>query len=174
MKKLLLWKNQKRKKTSSIDIIPIAKFGKTHGLKGEIKVISYCDPLENILTYSNFFLEDKTPLNLRFVNSNRSLIAKIENVNSIDDVKDFVNKEIFISLEEMRQDDDAIYWNDLIGCKVIDQNSKLLGKIYKLENHGASDLIFIKTEGEDIIIPLEDQFLGNFELEKNTLNVNWV
>tara|TARA_Y200000002_G_C22593437_1_gene626271 strand:- start:549 stop:773 length:225 start_codon:yes stop_codon:yes gene_type:complete len=73
----------------------------------------------------------------------------------------------------MRQDSDAVYWNDLIGCNVIDQNSKLLGKIYKLENHGASDLIFIKTDYEDIIIPLEDQFLVNFELEKNTLNVNW-
>ena len=98
---------------------------------------------------------------------------KIENINSIDDIKDFVNKEIFIPLEEMRQDEDAIYWTDLIGCNVIDQNSRLLGKIYKLENHGASDLIFIKTDDEDIIIPLEDQFLGNFELEKNTLNVNW-
>ena len=33
--------------------------------------------------------------------------------------------------------------------------------------------VFIKTDDEDIIIPLEDQFLGKFELEKNTLNVNW-
>ena len=100
-------------------------------------------------------------------------MLSIENINSIDDIKDYVNKEIFISLKEMRQDKDAIYWTDLIGCNVIDQNSRLLGKIYKLENHGASDLIFIKTDDEDIIIPLEDQFLGNFELEKNTLNVNW-
>ena len=136
-------------------------------------MISYCDPLENILTYSNFFFADKTRLNLKFVSSNTPFIAKIENINSIDDIKDYVNKEIFIPLEEMRQDKDAIYWTDLIGCNVIDQNSRLLGKIYKLENHGASDLIFIKTDDEDIIIPLEDQFLGNFELEKNTLNVNW-
>ena len=170
---MLKKKNQKIKKINNIDIIPIAKFGKTHGLKGEIKVISYCDPLENILTYSNFFFADKTPLNLKFVSSNTPFIAKIENINSIDDIKDYVNKEIFIPLEEMRQDEDAIYWTDLIGCNVIDQNSRLLGKIYKLENHGASDLIFIKTDDEDIIIPLEDQFLGNFELEKNTLNVNW-
>ena len=73
----------------------------------------------------------------------------------------------------MRQDKDAIYWNDLIGCKVINQDSVLLGKIYKLENHGASDLIFIKTNEEDIIIPLEDEFLREFEIKENTLNVNW-
>ena len=73
----------------------------------------------------------------------------------------------------MRKDADAIYWNDLIGCSVVDQNLRVLGKIYKLENHGASDLIFIKTVDEDIIIPLEDQFLGKFEIEKNTLNVVW-
>ncbi len=61
----------------------------------------------------------------------------------------------------------------MIECDVLDQNSNLLGKIYKLENHGASDLIFIKTDQEDIIIPLEDQFLGKFDLEAKILNVNW-
>ena len=61
----------------------------------------------------------------------------------------------------------------MIGCDVLDQNSNLLGKIYKLENHGASDLIFIGTDQEDIVIPLEDQFLGKFDLEANILNVNW-
>tara|TARA_B100000073_G_scaffold145024_1_gene119416 strand:- start:5592 stop:6131 length:540 start_codon:yes stop_codon:yes gene_type:complete len=165
--------NQKKRKISSINYIPVAKFGKTHGLKGEIKVISYCDPVENILTFSNFFLEDKSSIKISFVSTSKSFIAKIENINSIDDVKEFVNKEIFVSAEEIRQDNDAIYWNDLIGCDVLDQNSRLLGKIYKLENHGASDLIFIETEHEDIIIPLEDEFLGKFDLEANVLNVNW-
>jgi 16S rRNA processing protein RimM len=165
--------NQKKRKISSINNIPVAKFGKTHGLKGEIKVISYCDPLENILTFSKFFLEDKSSLEISFVSTSRSFIAKIKNINSIDDVREFVNKEIFVSAEEIRQDDDAIYWNDLIGCDVLDQNSNLLGKIHKLENHGASDLIFIETDQEDIIIPLEDQFLGKFDLEANILNVNW-
>ena len=174
LKKLLLKKlNQKKRKISNINNIPVAKFGKTHGLKGEIKVISYCDPLENILTFSNFFLEDKSPLKIRFVSTSKSFIAKIESIDSIEDAKAFVNKEIFVPIEEIRQDDDAIYWNDLIGCDVIDQNSKLLGKIYKLENHGASDLIFIQTNQEDIIIPLEDQFLGKFDIEANVLNVNW-
>jgi len=166
-------KNQTINKTNNIETIPVAKFGKTHGLKGEIKVISYCDPLENILTYSNFFLKDKSPLGIRFMSSNQPFIAKIENINSIEDIKEFVNKEIFISLEEMRQDENAMYWSDLIGCKVVDQNSKVLGEIYKLENHGASDLAFIKTNDEDIIIPLENQFLGKFELEKKILNVDW-
>ena len=166
-------KNQTINKINNIETIPVAKFGKTHGLKGEIKVISYCDPLENILTYSNFFLKDKSPLAIRFMSSNQPFIAKIENINSIEDIKEFVNKEIFISLEEMRQDKNAMYWSDLIGCKVVDQNSKVLGEIYKLENHGASDLAFIKTNDEDIIIPLENQFLGKFELEKKILNVDW-
>ena len=47
------------------------------------------------------------------MSSNQPFIAKIENINSIDDIKEFVNKEIFISIEEMRQDEDAIYWSEL-------------------------------------------------------------
>ena len=112
-------------------------------------------------------------MKIRFVSTSKSFIAKIDSIDCIEDAKAFVNKEIFVPIEEIRQNDDAIYWNDLIGCDVIDQNSKLLGKIYKLENHGASDLIFLETNQEDIIIPLEDHFLGKFDIESNVLNVNW-
>ena len=142
-------------------------------MKGEINVISYCNPPKNILAFTKFFFENHDPIKIKFISTSKSFIAKIENIDSIDDVKELVNKEIFVLEEDVRQDDDAIYWNDLIGCEVIDQNSRSLGKIYKLENHGASDLIFIKTDQEDIIIPLEDQFLSKFELEENILNVNW-
>ena len=31
----------------------------------------------------------------------------------------------------------------------------------------------VETDQEDIIIPLEDQFLGKFDLEAKILNVNW-
>ena len=107
------------------------------------------------------------------MNSSHPYIAKVKNIDSIEEVKNLINQEIFISEREMRKDDDAIYWNDLLGCKVINDSEILLGIVYKVDNHGASDLIFIKTDSEDIIIPLEDIFLIDFDKHNNILRVDW-
>ena len=84
-----------------------------------------------------------------------------------------LTKRFLFLKEEMRKDDDAIYWNDLLGCEVMNDSKILLGTIYKVDNHGASDLIFIKTSSDDIIIPLEDIFIKGFDKHNKILRVNW-
>ena len=142
-------------------------------MKGEIKVNSFCNPVENILNYKKFYLKDGSGIQIDFLNSSHPYIAKVKNIDSIEEVKNLINQEIFISEREMRKDDDAIYWNDLLGCKVINDSEILLGTVYKVDNHGASDLIFIKTDSEEIIIPLEDIFLRDFDRHNKILRVNW-
>ena len=142
-------------------------------MKGEIRVNSFCNPVENILNYKKFYLKDGSGIQIDFLNSSHPYIAKIKNINSIEEAKNLINEEIFISEREMRKDDGAIYWNDLLGCEVINDSEILLGIVYKVDNHGASDLIFIKTDSEDIIIPLEDIFLIDFDKHNNILRVDW-
>ncbi|MGB0349707.1 MAG: hypothetical protein ACPGE6_00670, partial [Gammaproteobacteria bacterium] len=71
LKKLLLKKHQlkKKRKINSFNIISVAKFGKTHGLKGEIRVNSFCNPVENILNYKKFYLKDGSGIQIDFLNS---------------------------------------------------------------------------------------------------------
>ncbi len=142
-------------------------------MKGEIRVNSFCNPVENILYYKKFYLKDGSGIQIDFLNSSHPYIAKVKNIDSIEDAKKLVNDEIFISEGEMRKDEEAIYWNDLLGCEVVNDSEIMLGTVYKVDNHGASDLIFIKTDSEDIIIPLEDIFLIDFDKHNKLLRVDW-
>ena len=70
-------------------------------------------------------------------------------------------------------DNESIYWNDLIGSKVINLNEKELGVVTKIENHGASDLLFIQGSYLEVIIPIEDNFFKKFDNENNLITVDW-
>ena len=70
-------------------------------------------------------------------------------------------------------DNESIYWNDLIGSKVINLNEKELGVVTKIENHGASDLLFIQGSDLEVIIPIEDNFFKKFDNENNLITVDW-
>ena len=54
------------------------------------------------------------------------------------------------------------YLSDMTGEKVI-----------KIENHGASDLLFIQRSNEEIIIPIEDNFFKKFDNENKLITVDW-
>ena len=176
MKKHLQKLNQKQKKIkiNKKSLVPIGKFGKTHGLNGEIKLISFCHPAENIQNFKNFFINhEKVQITFKAQNSN-NILVKINEINSINEVKEFVNKEISVPREDFPEtNDSSIYWNDLIGCSVKDLNEKDLGKVMKIENHGASDLLFIQGSNEEIIIPIEDNFFKKFDNENKLIIVDW-
>ena len=85
-----------------------------------------------------------------------------------------MNKEISVPREDFPETNDGpIYWNDLVGCSVKDLNEKDLGKVMKIENHGASDLLFIQGSNEEIIIPIEDNFFKKFDNENKLIIVDW-
>ena len=62
---------------------------------------------------------------------------------------------------------------DLIGSAVINTNGNSLGKVIKVENHGASDLLFVKGNDVEEVIPITDEFFINFDNENKIIEVEW-
>ena len=105
---------------------------------------------------------------------NKKIIGKISQKESVNDVKDLVNTLIYIRIKDLPAlQDGEFYWDELIGLNVIDKKGFTLGKVHKIENHGATDLIFIQTESEELIIPYVDEFIEDVSPSKNLITVNW-
>ena len=162
------------KRNPKEDLIPIAKFGKTHGIVGHITIISFCNPPENLLEYKNLFYENGEKIYAQLNQKNKKILATLKGSTSIDDVAYLINKMIYISKNDLPTlNDGEFYWEDLIGMDVINHSGTKLGAIEKIENHGATDLIFIKTTKDDLIIPFINDFIQNVDLEKKQLVLNW-
>ena len=81
------------------NLICIASIGKPRGLKGEFFLNSYCNPKENILEYTNFYINNNSIPNfhIEYIKKiNSKFCAKLADINDIDVIKNFTNLKIYI------------------------------------------------------------------------------
>ena len=136
--------------------IAIAKIISAFGIKGEVKVMIYSNEPEKIEKYQLFFA-DGAPLKLKISNKNKTIIgtssdnpiilAKIDGVNDRNASEKLRGQEIFAARDSFEQtSDDEFYYVDLIGLEVIDMNSKKIGKVSNVLDHGAGGIIEIEFD----------------------------
>ena len=115
-------------------------------------------------------------MNLKIItDGSGKIFGKISGIDSIEAAREFTNKEIFIDKDMLPElGEKEYYWDDLIGATVNNLEGYKLGIVTKIENHGASDLIFIDNKkGQEIIVPVENEFFQKFEKDNNLIIVDW-
>ena len=155
----------------------IGRFGSVHGVKGDIKVFLYTDPPELALECFPWQVEIKgewQPINIIETKwHSNQLLVHIDNIDDRDIAKQYTNKNIGIEREQLPQlKEGEYYWADLIGLTVINQNSKILGKIDYFEATGSNDVFVVKGEKE-YCLPYLDDIVKEIDLETGTMKVNW-
>ena len=79
------------------NLICIASIGKPRGLKGEFFLNSYCNPKENILEYSNFYIKNNSIPNfqIEYIKKlNSKFCAKVADINDIDAIMDRISDDL--------------------------------------------------------------------------------
>ena len=159
------------------ELVIVGRFGKTYGVKGWVRVNSYTHPIENILTYSPWFinkhrqweqiaLEDGKP-------HHNSIIVKLPQINEPETAKLLTNCQIAVQRDQLPQlAADEYYWHDLEGLTVKNQNGEELGKIDHLFATGSND-VFVVKNGQEILIPYTDEVIIEINLKDGVIIVDW-
>ena len=166
------------------NLICIASIGKPRGLKGEFFLNSYCSPKENILEYSNFYIQNNSIHNfqIEYIKKLSSkFCAKILDINDVDEIKKFTNLKIYINKEDLPGlDKNEAYWFELINMEVVDISSgDFLGRVSSLSNFGAQDCLEINptklsVDNNQRLIPfIKDKFINKIDRDQNIIYVNW-
>ncbi len=143
----------------------------THGVKGTVKVESWCDSpyvladLERIYTEENGKVKKykivKASVFKQFV------LMDLEGVFGMDAALAMKNKVIYASRDDIELEEGDFFIADLIGLPVIDADSGIeYGKITDVINTGASDIYVIKTPKGEAMMPAVDEFVKEIDLEK--------
>ncbi|MDX8384383.1 MAG: ribosome maturation factor RimM [Ghiorsea sp.] len=153
-----------------------------HGLKGAFIVFSHTRPAHAVAGYLRWFV-GKTEDDVRMYDvSNchqhgKKMRAILEGVESIEQAQALKGMKIWIADEDVQRDDDEYLWDELIGCKVIDQDGETLGEVSKLQEFGAQDIIEIHTladakqQGEWLLPFIEDVVL-EVDMEQALIRVH--
>lgn len=126
--------------------IPIAKIGKTYGIKGWQKIHLLTDFPEQFKKGATFE-SDKTTLTIENIDLKKGII-KFKGINSPEEAKKLTNRVLYTTKEKTKEEiklkENEYFWFDIIGCDVYEEN-ELLGKVKEIQRINDSDYLLIKT-----------------------------
>ena len=158
--------------------INVGKISGVFGIKGWVKVFSFTECRENILSYSPWLL--KKDSETRLVNvidgklQGKAVVAQLDGVNDRDQAASFMGWDIYITPEQLpKVAKDEYYWSDLIGLNVETDLGVQLGVVESLLETGANDVVIVKGERERVIPFLQGQTIMAIDLEAGRMVVDW-
>ena len=99
-------------------------------------------------------------------------ILKIEGVNSRELAVAFSKKKLFIDRENLPKiSEDSYYLIDLIGCDVFEKNNIKVGIVQDVLNLPANDVLVVKKENKELLIPLIDDVVKFIDINKKIIKV---
>ncbi|WP_251549129.1 ribosome maturation factor RimM [Neobacillus muris] len=140
----------------------VGKIVNTHGVKGEVRVISKTDFPEQRYQKGNklflFLPKSQTPIEL-IVKSHRThknfdllVFEGYENINEVEKFKEGILKVPESQLTDLEEDE--FYFHEIIGCRVETAAGEEIGKITEILTPGANDVWVVKDlHGKEILIP---------------------
>jgi len=163
--------------------IELGKITGVHGVKGWVKVFSNTEPKEGIAKYNPWFLQHPNINGGQWreikVEAGRpqgkTVIAKLEGYDDRDAALQLAGALIAISSEQLQElREDEYYWRDLIGLRVVNQQTIELGVVDSLFETGANNVLVVKDEMQERLIPWT---MGHAVLEVNieqgVISVDW-
>ena len=166
------------------DVVILGRFTSTYGVKGWIKVYSYTDPMEKILTYAPWLVcRNGHWTELKRIGGKphgKGLIAQLDGVDTPEQARLFTNLEIAVPKGVLPDlEPGEYYWNQLENLLVYTESGVLLGRVDHLLETGANDVLVVQgTEAsldrEERLIPwVPEQVIKEIDLDSGTMRVDW-
>ena len=124
------------------------------------------DQIDGILV--PFFVED-----FRY-KTDTVVLVKLEDVNSEEDARMFVGKEVFYPLDAVDEEDlvGDMTWDSFIGYTVTDVQKGYLGEITDVDETTINVLLRVDHKGEELLIPAVEELITEADHEARSLTVS--
>ncbi len=154
--------------------IYIGEIVNTHGLKGEVRLLSDFEYKKEAFLLGNkvYIGKNKEEVTIKTYRVHKEYdMFTFENLNTIDDVIIYKGEKAYMKKEELHVD--GYYKEDIVGLSAFYQD-KNIGTVTSIMKSKAHDILVI-TDGEKRnLIPYIPKFILKIDLEKKIININVV
>ena len=151
----------------------IGKIVNTHGLKGEVRILSSFKYKDRVFKKGMkvYIGKDKT---CEVINSYRfhkifDMITMSE-YNNINEILKYKGEYIFVNKEDIVLNEDEYLDEDIIGLSVY-VDDRLLGVVRRIEKHSVNEILVIKNDEKNYLVPYNFDIILNIDLEKKEMYV---
>jgi 16S rRNA processing protein RimM len=165
--------------------ICVGKVGAVSGVHGFLKLWSYTEPEDNILSYENLYFksaEGYEPIDISEIKGRIGrILIQFGGIEDRDEAKQFTGKEIFIPKEDLLElEDGDYYWSELEGMRVFNLQGYDMGKVDHLLETGSNDVLVVKANINDAfgkkerLVPyIPEQVVIDIDRESGLIKVDW-
>ena len=153
-----------------MNLIKIGKIVNTHGIKGEIRILSDFEKKDlifkngfNIYIGSNHV---KEVVNTYRIHKEFDMITLV-GYSNINEVLKYKGEYVYINRDDLNLDNSEYIMNDLIGMSII-ENNEVLGKVNDYIYNSSNVLLEIKGD-KDFYIPFVKDYIINVDLENKKI-----
>ena len=150
----------------------IGKIVNTHGIKGEIRIISDFKYKSKVfkkgMTIYIGTNKDKEIINTYRVHKNFDMITMV-GYNNINEILHYKGSNVYIAKEDLLLNEGEYLDSDLINMDVV-VNNKIVGKVKRIERYTNNSLIVVNNEVKDFLIPFVSDII-NIDLKKRQITV---
>ncbi|GAA0124256.1 MULTISPECIES: ribosome maturation factor RimM [Clostridium] len=152
------------------EFMSIGQITKPHGVRGEVKVFSLTDSLEEFRELEKVYIDGvERKITSCKLQSDRAIL-KIEGIGSMNEAEEYRNKYLKIHRSDAKQlEEDSYYVADLIDCKVFDTDGIELGRVYDVLETGSNDVYWVKGGKEEVLIPALKEIIVSINIEKSEI-----
>jgi len=137
------------------------------GVRGEVRLKSFCAVAEDIATYGPLATEDgKRLFTLRLTRPvNGGLGARLSGVETKEQADALKGATLWADRAALPSlPDDEFYHADLIGLEVMDTGGASLGRVRAIHDHGAGDILEVYGPSGVLLIPFTQAAVPTVDL----------
>ena len=156
------------------EFLEAGKIVNTHGMKGEVSILPWADSPDFLTGFEHFYIDEKPVLVLSARVQKGCVIATLEDVDDIDAAIKMKNKVIKIKKDNVKLEEGRYFVTDLIGLKVIDnETGETLGILSDVLLLPSNNVYVIKGERE-ILVPAVPEFIVETSLEEGYVKIRLI
>lgn len=157
--------------------LEIGKIVRTHGIKGDVKIIPWCDDSSTLVGLSHLFFdcEGKSLKHIQSVkNSKNAVIVKFLEINSMECAQKIVGSIVYVHRDDIILSEGRYFIQDLIGMRVYDVDNRDIyyGKVVDVLQPGANDVYRVVDDNSvERLVPVIDDVVVNINLDSDEIYI---
>lgn len=153
--------------------ILIGKLVNTHGLKGEVRILSQFKYKDKVFIPGMNIYIGKDKVEEKIVSYRHHKIFEMimmDGYNDINEVIKYKGQYVFVNKDDIKLDKGKYLDEDIIGLNVINKD-KEIGLVRKIENHNGNEILVVRGIDRECLIPYNDNFIEKIDLDNKIMKV---
>ena len=155
--------------------LEIGKIVNVHGLRGDMKVVPWCDDPEFLCEFDTLYLgKAQKPVTVTAARLQKgNVLLHLEGVDTVEEAEKLRNQVLYMDRDEVELEEGVYFIQDLIGLEVLDVDTgKSYGKLTDVMQTGANDVYEVKdADGKTVLIPAIPDVVQETDLDGGVMRI---